>query len=486
MHRKPGKQRLLIKRIFTYTIMTLSVVLIATFIVFFVMGFRFNTDDGRIEQYAFMQYASSPSRASVAVDGVSIGSNTPAKSSTRAGSHKITMTLPGYVTWEKTMDLKPGIITWFNYALMVPENLATTSVANFKSIHYSLASPKGHSILVQEKTEAPTFSLVDLTSDSTKTTNITLPASSYSKAGTKGITHVFDTVKWDEGGRYVLIKHTYNGTVEWLSLDTQNVNQTRNITSLFNIAISSIDFTGTSGNKYYVLDAGDVRKLDLSSSTITKPLISNVKSFSIYNSNVITYVGTDIATGNQVVGLYRDGENSPHVLRSVTDKKAVIGVATTHYFNEDYLAISIDKNVDILSGSYPNKPSDDAISMKTIDSFAVKNDIQSLSFSPTGEYILAQTGADFASYDLEYQTVAQSTIEGTGSIVQLKWLDDNYVWSSRDGNLTIREFDGANKHTIAKAIAGQDATMTENGKYIYSINLVGSSYQLQRTLMILP
>jgi hypothetical protein len=450
------------------------------------MGFRFNADDGRIEQYAFLQYASVPSRAAVAVDDVSIGSTTPTKSSTRAGSHKITMTLPGYDTWEKTMVLKPGIMTWLNYALMVPEKLTTTSVAIFKTIYSSLASPKGSSILVQEKSDAPTFDLVDLTSDSVKKTSITLPASSYSKAGTKGVKHVFDITKWDEGGRYVLIKHTYDGAAEWLTLDTQNVNQTRNITSIFNISISNIDFDGTGGNKYYALSSSDVRKLDLSSSTITKPLIGNVKSFSIYDSSVITYIGTDAVTGNQVVGLYRDGESQPHVLRSVTDKKAVVSVATTQYFNEDYLAISINKNVDILSGSYPNKPSDDAVSMKTIASFTVKNDIKNLSFSPTGEYVLVQTDADFASYDLEYQTVAQSTIKGTGPTAGLKWLDDNYVWSSRDGNLTIREFDGANLHTITKVIAGQDVTMTSNGKYIYSINLVSGSYQLQRTLMILP
>ncbi|MFZ2125060.1 MAG: PEGA domain-containing protein [Candidatus Saccharimonadales bacterium] len=486
MYRKPGKQRLLIRRILTYAIMTLSIVLIATFIVFFVMGFRFNADDGRIEQYAFLQYASSPSRAAVAIDDISIGSSTPTKNSTRAGSHKITMTLQGYKTWEKTMILKPGIMTWLDYTLMVPQELTTSSVASFKTIYSSLASPKGTSILIQEKSDTPTFNLMDLTSDSVKKTSVIVPASSYSKAGVKGIKHVFDVTKWDEGGRYVLIKHTYGDTVEWLSLDTQNASQTLNITSLFNITISSIDFIGTGGNKYYVLSSSDVRKLDLLSSTITKPLISNVKSFSIYDSTAITYVGTDTLTGNQVVGLYRDGESQPHVLRSVTDKKAVVGVATTQYFNEDYLAISVNKNVDILSGSYPNKPSDDAISMKIIASFTVKNDIQNLSFSPTGEYVLAQTGADFASYDLEYQTVAQSTIEGVGSTAGLKWLDDNYVWSSRDGNLTIREFDGANKHTITKAITDQDVVMTINGKYIYSINLVGGSYQLQRTLMILP
>ena len=79
-----------------------------------------------------------------------------------------------------------------------------------------------------------------------------------------------------------------------------------------------------------------------------------------------------------------------------------------------------------------------------------------------------------------------STIEGTGVAPTLRWLDDNYMWSDLGGSLTIREFDGTNKHTINAVQAGQGVTLTDNGRYLYSINKSTTGYQLQRVRMILP
>ncbi|MBI3889699.1 PEGA domain-containing protein, partial [Candidatus Saccharibacteria bacterium] len=91
MYRRPQRPRTLIEAVAVYAVMTLAVVSIATFIIFFVMGFRFNADDGRIEQYAFLQFASSPSGATVTVDGKVVGSKTPNKDSVKPGTHDIVM-----------------------------------------------------------------------------------------------------------------------------------------------------------------------------------------------------------------------------------------------------------------------------------------------------------------------------------------------------------------------------------------------------------
>ena len=145
-----------------------------------------------------------------------------------------------------------------------------------------------------------------------------------------------------------------------------------------------------------------------------------------------------------------------------------------------------DKSVDILGGSYPNSAIDDGKSMKVFASYTVDQNVQNLTFSPLGGYALTQTGAYFASYDLEHQSFSASNIDGSGAVAQLKWLDDNYVWSDRDGNLVIHEFDGTNSHTINQVLVGQDVALTHNEKYIYSLNQSGTGYQLQRVLMILP
>jgi len=216
-------------------------------------------------------------------------------------------------------------------------------------------------------------------------------------------------------------------------------------------------------------------------------LIGNVNNFDIYNSNIITYTGTNVAN-QKIAGIYRDGDAISYVLKTKTvDDENVLNIAATKYFNDDYVAVSDGKNVNVLKGSYPITTNGDSSSLVSVASFNSENNISKLSFSSTGEYVLAQSDAYFISYDLEYQNLSSSTIEGNGATSSLKWLNKNYIWSDRDGKLTIREFDGANVSTINSVIIGQDAALTSNGKYLYSINKTSTgSYQLQRVRMILP
>ncbi len=468
--------------------MTLIVLLTVSFITFFMLGFRFDADKGNLEQYAFLQFNSSPSGATVVIDGVDVGTKTPNKKSVPAGKYQVEMWRDGYETWQKSVDIKSGAITWLNYALLVPKKLTVEPVADYESVYSSLASPKGEAMIIEKRSDTPTFNLVDLGSDTIKTTILTISTNLYSESTTVGVVHTFDIDKWDDEGRYVLIRHKYNDLTEWLVLDTQNVDLTRNINRLFNVVITNVVFSGTSGSIFYALDANNIRKLDLDAVTISVPLVSNVTNFEIYNkSKMITYVGGgQIGTNQRVVGLYREGDDKSSIIRTVTSSPETnLRIATTRYFNANYVAILDGTKVDILSGSYPDTTNNNS-SMKIIATFQTVNGIERLLFSPTGAYVFVQSGAYFASYDLEYQKFMASTIKGSGPILPLKWLNENYIWSGRDGKLTIREFDGSNVHIINPVLADQDATITSNGRYIYSFNKIGVNYQLQRVRMILP
>ena len=469
--------------------MALIVIAIVALVTLFMLGYRFDTHNGEIQQYAFIYYDSIPSGATVAVDGNVISSKTPNKSSLPAGKHEVQMWRDGYQVWKKKADLKAGTNTWFNYTLLVPKDLPVEVVSNYDSIYRTLASSNGNEILVQKSASMPSFELVDLSADTIKSTSISIPNNLYSQANVAGTIHEFTIEKWDHGGRYVLVKHNFNGSSEWLVLDTQNVSTTKNITKLFDIPISSIVFADTSGNKFYVLNLADIRKLDLSAGTISKTLVSNVISFDIYNeSKVITYVGSGNANKNErVVGIYREGDDKSSIVRTISGSQDLpLHINTTVYFNENYIAISLGNKIDVLSGSYPNTTTDNNNAMKIVASFEAMENINLLSFSPSGEYVFVQSGQYFASYDLEYKKTASSNIEGSGDTLPLKWLDDNYIWSDRGGRLSIREFDGDNIHTINNVIYGQDATLTNNGRYFYSIGKSQTGYQLQRVRMILP
>lgn len=484
MHRRRSKKWVPIRLAITYTGMTSLVFVAVTGIILFMLGFRLDLGSGQIEQGSLVQFGSTPSGASIAIDGVALNARTSTKATIKAGSHEFSIWRDGYETWQKTVDTKPGALTWLNYALLVPKELDVKPVINLKTLANSLASPEGRSILMQTDSGEPNFVLADVTSDDVSTVNLLIDKDTYTDA--KG--DVFKLVKWDAGGRYVLVKHDFNSKTEWLVLDTQDVSASKNITRLFDFAITDIKFSGTSGNEYYVSINKDVRKLDLSAGTISRPLINSVDEFSVYESNIITYISNDKDTVDErTVGLYREGDDAPYTLKVVKGPSSTpLHVATTKYFNANYIAISEGSKVTVYSGSYPTATTDDTSSLKIFAEFSVSRAVHKLQFSPTGEYVFVQNGSDFASFDMEYQIFAASRIRGDGTARPVKWLDDNYIWSDLDGKLTIREFDGTNVHTINDAVAGQDAMLTHNGRWLYSFAKTDAGYDLQRVRMILP
>ncbi len=486
MHQHDSKRKKTVKLIAVYTGMTLITLVIVACIVLIVLGFRFDTNKQSLEQYAFLQFNSAPTGSMVAIDGNRVNNVTPNKTSVPEGTHEVVIWRDGYETWRKTLDVKKGTLTWLNYALMVPKKLTVEPMVSYDNLSTSIASLAGKYIAIQQSADKPVFDIVQIDNDSVISSQINIPKKDYSEAYTTSMKHNFKIVKWDTGERYLLIQHTYNDSIEWLVVDSQDANNTKNVTKLFNLSFTDLDFSGTSGNILFGLESGNIRKLDIKSETVSKLLVTNVKQFSLYGQDIITYI-SDGDKGTRLVGLYRDSDQASFVLRTINaDDKSAIKVISTHYFNEDYVAIVDNNKVYILSGNYSGSLFNNASDMKSVNEFSVTSDVQEISFSPSGQYLMTQSGANFTSYDLEYKKIVSSTVDNTGSASPLKWLNGSYVWSDNGNNLNIREFDGANPRVINPVITGQEAVITKNGKYIYSLNKSANGYQLQRVLMVLP
>lgn len=466
--------------------MTLLTIATVTFIMMIVLGFRLDTKNGQIEQFAFLQFNSTPTGATVAVDGKVISGQTPNKASVTEGTHEVVVWREGYETWRKTMYVKSGALTWLNYILMIPKKMSVESATTYDTLYASLASSGGKYMMVQKNADTPTFSLADLSGDTVKTTELSIPKKLYSEAYNTSAKHTFIMSKWDSGERYMLIKHIYNDKFEWLVMDTQNADITKNITKLFDLTFDGVEFAGNGGNILFVLEAGNIRKIDTNAETISKLLVSGVQNFRLYGNNIITYIGVADVNG-RAVGLYRDGDDAPYIIKTVTgDPSVPLQVVAGYYFKEDYVAIAEGKKVDILKGNYQNTIIADASGLQEYASFEAADNIVNLNFGPSGQYVLTQSGANFSCYDLEYNNLVSSTVDGVGSTSLLSWLNGSYVWSDNGGNLNIREFDGSNPRVINAVSIGQDAVVTGNGRYIYSMNKSDAGYQLQRVRIVLP
>ena len=467
--------------------MFIAVLVIVAGTILFILGYRLDGDKGRLEQGALVQFDSKPNGADVKIDSKSINANTPSKQSVVAGVHTFSMSRANYQTWSKMLTVKTGSLEWLDYIRLVPKDIKVESVATYASVYGEKASPDYKWLMVQEKADVPTFQLVDLRSQQVKSSTISLPVDMYSEAGVEGVTHTFTMESWDTDGRYVILKHVYSDKTEYIVVDTQDIATSVNITRLLGISLTEVKFSGTSGNTLYGLTDGIIRKLDLSSATISRGLVSNVTQFDLFDTNVITYTGLDPTNqARQVAGIYRDGDEASHVLRVVNDLTTPLTIDATQYYNDDYIAISEGLKVSVLKGRYPSSSDTLNTSLKKYAEFKVSANIDTTSFSEDGGHLVVQSGLNFTSYEVEYLRQTNATIAtGETTVRSLQWLDDAYLWVVYDGKLSIREFDGTNVHSIMSMEPGFDATLSQNGKYLYGITKLGDNYRLQRATMIL-
>jgi hypothetical protein len=489
MFKKPTKKQLLVRRVFFSVVATLSVLIILTVTILFMLGFRLDSGNGRLEQGALLQFDSTPNDASVWIDGKNTNVRTAGKQTVQVGTHTVLFAKDRYEDWSRTLDLAAGTLTWLDYARMVPKERSAETVAHYKTIVAAKASPDMKFMLLQEAADQPVFQLADLRSAEVKLTSMTLPADLYGDSATAGVTHTFALDEWNAGGRYVLIKHEFNGQLEWLMVDTENVAQSINITRLLSIGFKDLHFAGTNGRSLFGLaDDNNIRKLDLSSATLSRALVSNVDAFDLFDTNTISYVGIDPENSTKrVAGVYRDGDDEPHILRRVDSLDTVLKIAVGKYFNDDYVAIAEGAKVTILKGTFPTSSSDDTSSLTRFATMDLPTSVTQLSFSPASDYVLAEAGAAFATYELEHMRSANGTLDSNegANATALKWLDTAHMWNQQNGTLVMRDFDNSNIYSINSVSGNFDATISQNGRFFYSIGKSDEGLTLQRVKMIL-
>jgi hypothetical protein len=488
MYHQSSKRKALLQRTAIYSFMTLTVVGLVTVLVFVMLGYQFNGNDGKIEQGGLVQFDSVPSGAQVAIDGANFGTRTASKTTMSSGQHFVTMNRTGYDTWQKSVLVVPGSVLWLNYARLVPAERTPSSVHDFDSVAASAISNNNKILAIHEVSESPSIHLADLSREDAKITGITIPDSAYT-APSADKAQRFGVVTWDPSDRYLLVKHVFDDDkVEWLVVDTQDTAATKNVTTLLDVEMSEVVFSNGDSRQLYVKVGSDVRKIDLDDATLSRPLITGVASFSLYSDSMITYVTRrDEKTGKRSVGYYIDGTTTQRTVREFDDDgNAPLLFAVGRYFNETFEAIAYGDTVEILSGDLPRDTAA-KLQLKPVATMSLVGGAQYLSDKTNGRFIVAQNGATYATHDLELGKSTTTTLKGSGEVTkELAWIDGYMPWSDRDGMLRIYEFDGANQHDIMPVVSGQAAALSPSGKYLYGVTRSDDGvYHLSRVQMIL-
>jgi hypothetical protein len=439
----------------------------------YAMGFRIDFNDGKLTQVALLQINSFPTGATVDINEKALSAKTPTRSNVKTGETTVIMSKQGYRSWSKTVNMMPSDVVWLNYARLIPNSIVTDTAQNFAVISEMRESPDKKWILLRHSDK---LTLVDIgdpknvkVSDLTIPSDvITLPAADQEKI------EKFEIVEWDQGSRFILIKHTVGDTTEYLELDRSKTDIAKNLSRDFGMPISDPHFSGTSGNVFFALTGTDLRKFDYGNNTTSVPLASNVQSYQSYENSRLVFVSSETKDDKitQSVGVYNDGRVT--VAKTYFEFEPTLAVLA-RFNNVDYLAIARGSKLTV----YP-RPLDQDDKLKPIYLNAT-GVIDWLSISPNSQFILVGRGDKLASLDLD--TMKNHSFEVKDLKAAPQWLDDNHIISNYDDHITFIEFDGQNRENIVGA-RGR-VTLSRDGKYLFSISDAAGGAVLQRSKLVI-
>jgi hypothetical protein len=485
MYKKPPKHVQRTRLAVLYSIMTLSVIAVVGVLVMIVANYRYNRATGTFEQSGLVQFASTPSAATVEIDDTTLTSRTSTKSSVRPGEHRFAVWREGYQTWISTTTIPSGSLVWLNYVRLVPKERPVEVLHEYKSVTAALPSPDNRAIIAQLDVTQPEFRRIDITRETVTGAMLALPEQAYKltedeEKNAIPVTYSLDS--WDKSGRYMTVWRHAGEARELIVLNVEHPERSVNVSREFSIPVDAAVFSGRSGNVLYVRTDAAVRKIDISGGTVTRSLIDNVAKFNLQDDTVTYISRPDETTGIRAVGVYRDGDDAPTALKSIHNAKTPVAIASHSYYGETYTVISEGKKVAIYKGHY-DKGLD---GLKTVASYTLKSDIESGEFNDTGAQIVLRAGDVLASYDIDRRLLHRSDV-AVGSARDMFWIDSMHLGSIANGELSMRDLDGTNSFTLNPALGdGKSAVLSRNGTYMYSFSAgKDGTVQLQRIRMIL-
>ncbi len=483
----PSKKQT-IKQIAIYVLMTLSVVVVVSLLIFFMLGFRIDRSTGTIEQGGLVQLNSIPSGASITIDAARLSATTSTKTTLAAGQHSILMSRNGYLNWQKTVDVKSGTILWLNYARLIPSERPVDDVVALPAVTSSLASPNQKLYAMTTVGDPLTLRVAVIDSDTPEIKTVTIPEAVLAVSSDPQ-SDSLALMAWDSSSRYVLVEHRYNDATEWLVVDTEDGTRTKNISSFFDITLTKPQFSQDDSNILYGITNGDVRRIDIDNATISAPLVRNVAEFSFYDRTTLLYItAIDQNTKSRSVGYRNEGASEPRAIRTYSDDGTMpLHVAMGKYYSQPYIAVAYGTTIDILSGSLPRSDSDTPLSLTAIATVSTPGQVDFLSNKTSGRFFVMQYGNSYSVYDLELQKVTTTTLRGEAvQQGELQWLDGYTLWSGLDSKLRFYEFDGANQNDIMSIATGQRPALSPNGRFIYAPTVdEKGNFHLSRVRLIL-
>ncbi|MCL5093866.1 MAG: PEGA domain-containing protein [Patescibacteria group bacterium] len=417
-------------KIFGFFLVAGFFVLIATLLIASAKGYKFEIKNNRLsfQKTGTIILTSQPSGGKVYVNGklnpINSGTNLFPTSikGLLSGKYSLKIEREGYIVWEKTVDVLEETVTWANYIVLFPKEAKKETVLNGNITLAKESDDSRHlAALAANSNTLELYTLDTINLDKTK--NLTIDNSN----ATKPKTEILD-INWSHDNSKILLTEKEGDLISYDVLNLRDNSQV-NITDLFKFNFDKITWNPVNSDQLFGLKEGNIYRINSSEKTISASILGNVLSFEPETDrNVYAIRNID-----NEISLWKadfSGNNPEKVIKSLPKSKNYKSKLSP---NGGRLLIAIDGEVktvylaDQLGGS--------------VKLTQLSQEATDAKWSPNGRRIMIRNDKNIWVYDIEkeknYQAIKDTEVRFAS------WDDGNdHLVTNLAGEYKVIEYDG--------------------------------------------
>ena len=433
------KRRQSLKIIISESIMVLIVALTVIILAFVVSGYWFNADF-QLERQGLLQVYSVPTGASVEIDGESSWlQRTNTSKVLSSGKHTVTLSKEGYDTWSKTINISEGLLYRLHYPRLFLNNRAVEKALDVGGVVAATVSPDRTRLLLIDDIQK--WSLVNLEDEKIQPKELNV-SEYFAGVGTDII-----SMDWARDSVHILLKVSSGDKYEWILLDTRNIENSINLTKEFSMDFEYVKILDNSANNLLVLKNDNIHKIDVSGKQISSGILEGAVSFDHYETELVflSRVGETYRLG---LAKLNDGKVTDLMDSSVTAK-----VTISKFYDDWYITVLDERKVSLYRKD----------NFEFVAEFNLEFAPEQVEVGHDGKFIVMYTGREIATLDMEAMTVVTWSVDGE----KFGWLDNDMIYSVRNNELFVYDFDGLNRRLLAREASGDLPVAITNNKWLY-------------------
>ena len=437
-----------LKVIVSEILMVITVIITVIILAFLVSGYWLGSDF-KVERQGMLQIYSMPTGANVAVDGDAPWfQRTNTSKVLSSGEHEVVLTKDGYDSWSKTVNINEGLLYRLHYPRLFLLEREKETTYHAEAPVLVTVSPDYNSMLITNNTTD--WQLIGLNRDNIEPTTVDISSlSTYiSKAddAEKGLfTSKILSADWSSDNEHILMKIGDNESFEWVVLNVKNPKNSVNITKEFAAVFDEVRIFDNSANNLLAIRNNNLHKIDVANRQVSAILAENIKSYDFYDSELVFTHDGEI--------IYSEiGSDSPKTLDQ-TNPEARTEVLISRFYEDKYITVISGNKFTLYKRNNFEQVFSGEISF-------VPNKIK---IGHSGSFVFMEKEGQVAIFDMEIMGLKEWQLDSP----EYGWLDSNMLYSVKNGQLIVYDFDGLNRRELSNNVSALfPVTITDN-KWLY-------------------